>query len=132
MTEQEKKMSDEKEKPREEATPPTVDEAQRTDDAGGSEIPPAVEEPEAPTHGLSEKRGRLVAAGMVATVVVALVALAVAGIVQLTSKWLVVCPTDLPVNDPAPILWKTVVTDDVKAQSLGVPGKLMAEARFKQ
>lgn len=125
-------MSDEKEKPREETAPPTVDEAQRADDASGSEVAPVAEVPEAATEGLPEKRGRLVTAGLIATVVVALVALAVAGLVQLTSKWLVVCPTDLPVNDPAPILWKTVVTDDVKAQALGVPEKLLGEARFKQ
>lgn len=125
-------MANDKDKPREEALPPTVAEEQPIEEAGSPEVPAAVEEPMAAKDDLPEKRGRLVTAGLLATVAVALVALAVAGIVQLTSRWLAVCPTDLPVNDPAPVLWKAVVTDDVKVQSLGVPEKLLGEARFKQ
>lgn len=87
-------------------------------------------EPKA-SHG-ADRRGRLVVAGLIATATVSIVALGVAGIVQLTSRWLTTCPTDLPVNDPAPILWKSVTADQIKPTPLGVPEKVAGEARFKQ
>jgi len=108
----------------------------------GEEAPPggvqelahekAEAEPEPSPDRRSEKRGRLMVAGLIATATVSIVALGVAGIVQLTSRWLTTCPTDLPVNDPAPILWQAVTSDHVKDQPLGVPEKLAGEARFKQ
>jgi len=52
-----------------------------------------------------ETRGRMIRAGLIATVILSGIAVLVAGIFQLTSRWLIPCPTDLPVNDPAPILW---------------------------
>jgi hypothetical protein len=77
------------------------------------------------------KRGRMIAAGVAATVILSLIAILVAAIFQVTSKWLVVCPTDLPVNDPAPILWKTMVSESVTPFGLGVPEDILKEAGFK-
>ncbi|MCX5861502.1 MAG: hypothetical protein WCG29_00515 [Desulfomonile sp.] len=79
----------------------------------------------------NDKRGRVVVAGLMATVILAVVALLVAGIFQLTTRWLIVCPKELPVNDPAPVLWKDVVSDKVSPKTLGVPGKLLTEAGLK-
>lgn len=89
------------------------------------------EEPPVEKDSAGEKRGRMVVAALVATVGVSLIALLVAAIFQLTSRWLVVCPTDLPVNDPAPILWKAMVTENVSPHQLGVPGEILKEAGFK-
>jgi hypothetical protein len=77
------------------------------------------------------KRGRMMTAGIVATIILAAVAILVAGIFQLTSRWTMVCPRDLPVNDPAPILWQTVVAEKSKSASLGVPEKVLSEAAFR-
>jgi hypothetical protein len=95
----------------------------------------SAEEPEEPPvekDSPTEKRGRMVVAGLVATVGVCLIALLVAAIFQLTSRWLVECPTDLPVNDPAPILWKAMVTENVPPHQLGVSGEILKEAGFKR
>ena len=83
-------------------------------------------------NALAEKRGRVVVAGAVSVVIISVIALLVAAIFQLTSRWLVVCPSDLPVNDPAPILWKSMVSESVQPQPLGVPEKLTGEAGYKQ
>jgi hypothetical protein len=125
-------MVDEKEQPREEAIPPTKAEEQPLEEAVEPEVRLEAKEQAAATHVREEKKGRLMAAAFVATVIVSFLALAVAGIVQLTSRWLITCPTDLPVNDPAPVLWKAAVSGDVTVQSLGVPEKILEQARFKQ
>ena len=79
----------------------------------------------------AEDRGRMIAAGLIAAVIVSGVAVLVAGIFQVTSRWLIPCPTDLPVNDPAPVLWSEMISDKTTARSLGVPEKLATEVRFK-
>lgn len=81
---------------------------------------------------LNGKRGRMVAAGLVATVAVALIALLVAAIFQVTSRWLITCPTDLPVNDPAPVLWKAMLSEKVGPYGLGVSGEVLKEAGLKE
>jgi hypothetical protein len=107
-------------------------------EAQGTELIPEVKSEEkageAPHEGnaLAEKRGRLVAGGIAATVVLSVVALLVFGIFQLTGWWRVVCPTDLPVNDPAPLLWKVVTSDQPGAHSLGVTGGIAEEAAYKR
>jgi hypothetical protein len=78
------------------------------------------------------KRGRMVAAGLTATVAVALIALLVAAIFQVTSRWLITCPTDLPVNDPAPVLWKAMVSEKVAPSGLGVSGDVLKETGLKE
>jgi len=80
----------------------------------------------------AQKRGRMIAGGLVTAVVVSLVAVLVAGIFQINSKWLRPCPTDLPVNDPSPKLWQEMVSHKVTIQSLGVPETVSTEAQFKR
>jgi len=82
-------------------------------------------------NGLHAKRGRMITAGIVATIVLAVVSILVSGIFQLTSRWVMICPKDLPVNDPAPILWQTVVADKPGAAPLGVPEKVLSAASFR-
>ncbi len=76
------------------------------------------------SNNLAEKRGRLISAAMIATIILSVIAVLVVGIFQITNKMLVVCPQDLPVNDPAPILWHDIVSDQVKVAKLGVPEKV--------
>jgi hypothetical protein len=80
---------------------------------------------------VGQKRGRMITAGLVATIVVSLVALLVAAIFQVTSGWLVTCPTDLPVNDPAPKLWQTMVSESATPFRLGISQALQKVAGFK-
>jgi hypothetical protein len=68
---------------------------------------------------------------LVATVILSGVAVLVAGIFQLTSRWLIPCPTDLPINDPAPILWTRLISDKVGPASLGLPKGVAVEVRLK-
>jgi hypothetical protein len=81
---------------------------------------------------LNHKRGRMITAGLVTAVIVSLIAVLVAGMFQFGLKWLKLCPTDLPVNDPSPKLWQEMVSQKVTIQSLGVPEKLRVEAQFKK
>ena len=98
------------------------------------ELESAEEPEEAPPKedALNGKRGRVVAAGLVATVAVALIALLVAAVFQVTSRWLITCPTDLPVNDPAPVLWKAMLSEKVGPYGLGVSGEVLKEAGLKE
>ncbi len=99
-----------------------------------AELEPQVEqEPEQPQHsnGLAEKRGRMIAAGVLSAVILAVVAVVVAGIFGLTSGWLKVCPTDLPVNDPARVLSSQLTMEKTEPQPLGVSGKIADETRLK-
>jgi len=82
-------------------------------------------------NSIEEKRGRMVATAILLAVILAVIAVVVAGIFQLTSGWLIACPRDLPVNDPAPILWKKLETKNLVNQSLGVPADLLEQTRFK-
>ncbi|MGC8906378.1 MAG: hypothetical protein ACP5M0_02930 [Desulfomonilaceae bacterium] len=95
---------------------------------------PAAEEtpsPKSSNNHLAERRGRMITAGLLATVILAVIAILVSGIFQLTSRWLMVCPKDLPVNDPAPILWQDVVAQEPKPAKLGAPEKLASQVLFK-
>jgi hypothetical protein len=93
---------------------------------------PQVEQaPQEAENSFAAKRGRMVMAAMVVAVVLSVIAVVVAGIFGLTSRWLTVCPTDLPVNDPAPILWQKMEAASVGTQPLGVTEKLEGETGFK-
>ncbi|AFM24095.1 hypothetical protein [Desulfomonile tiedjei] len=81
---------------------------------------------------IAEKRGRMVAAGIITAVGVSIIAVIVAGIFHFTSKLLIVCPTDLPVNDPSPKLWSQIVSEKQENMALGVSGQLAVETKFKQ
>lgn len=82
-------------------------------------------------NSIAERRGRMVAAGGIAAVLLSVIAVVVAAIFQYTAGLVAPCPTDLPVNDPAPKLWNQLDAKQVKSKPLGVPDTLMAEARFK-
>lgn len=100
-----------------------------------AEEPQAASEPQqdAPKNNnhLAEKRGRMVASAVLAAVVLTVIAVVVAGIFHLTAGLIVICPADLAVNDPAPILWTELEADSVNSQPLGVPKSLLTVARFK-
>jgi hypothetical protein len=80
----------------------------------------------------AQKRGRMIAGGLVTAVVVSLIAVLVAGIFQFSSKWLRPCPTELPVNDPSPKLWQEMVAQKVTIQAIGVPERVRAETQLKK
>jgi hypothetical protein len=80
---------------------------------------------------LAEKRGRMVAAAVLAAVMLSVIALIVAGIFNWTAAYIMICPKDLAVNDPAPILWKELETTSAISQPLGVPKNLLSVASFK-
>jgi len=86
--------------------------------------------PEAAT--LAQRRGRIIARGLVTAVIVSLIVVFVAGIFQFSSKWLKPCPMELPVNDPSPKLWQEMVSQGVTNQRLGVPEEVRAKAQFKK
>jgi hypothetical protein len=101
-------------------------ESQAPEETAESKVPEEIT-----NNHIAQKRGRMVAAGLIASVILAVVAVTVAGIFQLTSAWLIKCPSDLPVNDPAPILWKDVESKEVKSAPLGVPERLLKQASWK-
>jgi hypothetical protein len=95
--------------------------------------PPADQKPEEPAHlnSLAQKRGRMVSAGVLTAVIVSAVAVVVAGIFGLTSTWLKVCPTELPVNDPARYLSDQLTKEQGGPQPLGISGKIAEQTRLK-
>ncbi|MFH1115517.1 MAG: hypothetical protein V1792_16535 [Pseudomonadota bacterium] len=103
----------------------------KADSPASEEMKGAQEREEITNNHIAQKRGRMVAAGFIASVILAVIAVTVAGIFQFTSGWLVKCPSDLPVNDPAPILWKDVESKEAKSAPLGVPEDLMKQVGWK-
>ena len=89
------------------------------------------EQEKTPIDSPDEKRRRLVVGGLVAATILSLVAVLVAGIFQLTARWLIQCPQDLPVNDPSPVLWKEMISDKAVNQPLGIQDKLVEVTKFK-
>jgi hypothetical protein len=84
-----------------------------------------------PIDSPDEKRRRLVVGGLVAATILSLVAVLVAGIFQVTARWLIQCPQDLPVNDPSPVLWSEMISDKAVNQPLGIQDKLVEMTKFK-
>lgn len=82
-------------------------------------------------NGLAEKRGRMVVAGVLAAIILSVVAVVVAGVFQLTAKGMVLCPKELPVNDPARVLWQEVVSQQSVTKPLGVPETLLSQTKLK-
>jgi hypothetical protein len=95
-----------------------------------TEVPLAAALPEH-NNGLNQKRARIMIAGILTAVLLSVVAVTVAGIFGLTTRWMKVCPTDLPVNDPARQLAQQLVAEKVGSHSLGVSGNLAEETRLK-
>ncbi len=89
------------------------------------------EKPVIEVNHLAAKRGRMVATGLVTAVILTVIAVIVAGIFQITSRLFIPCPTDLPVNDPAPILWQNIVSPQATPQSLGISDKIADEVKLK-
>jgi hypothetical protein len=106
----------------------------------GEEAPEAPAEPEggqerpeeAPSNHLAGKRGRMVATGLIAAVILSVIAVVVAALFQLSSRWLLSCTSALPVNDPAPILWKNLTSRQEGSAPLGVPPALRNQAGWKE
>jgi hypothetical protein len=73
----------------------------------------------------------MVVAGVLAAVVLSVIAVLVGGIFQVTSRWLAPCPADLSVNDPAPILWKSIESDQSPPAAPGVPKELAEQVGWK-
>ncbi len=88
------------------------------------------EEPEH-VNALKEKRGRLVIAGLVAAVVLSVIALGVAAIFQITTRWATERPTEPPPSNPAFVLWNDIVSEKKASKPLGVPEKLIGETGLK-
>ena len=96
------------------------------------EPPTEEEKPAVQVEELAVRRGRMVATGLVTAVILSLIVVIVAGIFQVTSKLMTPCPTDLPVNDPAPILWKNMTSQQVTAQPLGISERISGEVKLKE
>jgi hypothetical protein len=122
-------MADEKkDNVREDESPATMNADNQTPETEAME---ESKEPAKTGNSLAEKRGRTVMAGVVLAVILSVIAVFVAAVFQLTARFIAHCPSDLKVNDPAPILWKKMETADLGKQPLGVAGKVLSEARFK-
>lgn len=121
MAEQEKDNIAPEDPVRSEPAAPPVDQAAAPED----------EQQEPPGNAVAEKRGRMVAAALTVAVLLSLIAVGVAAVFQKTGRWFMTCPTDLPVNDPAPVLWEKIESTALAQQSLGVPEKLLEGTRFK-
>jgi hypothetical protein len=109
--------------------------AEPAEDKEGPQMAEAGEvetEDQKPGNALAEKRGRMVVAGATLVVILCLIAVLVAGIFQLTSRWLVKCPEDMPVNDPARVLWQKVETPKLADQTLGVADAVLTETGLKK
>ena len=79
----------------------------------------------------SEKRSRIMTSALMATIIMTLIAVAVAGVFQLTGTFMRICPAELPVNDPSPVLWNDTTSDKPVTAALGVPDKLKQETALK-
>jgi len=77
------------------------------------------------------KRGRMITASLVVTIVLTCIAVTVVGVFELTGRFLRVCPKELPVNDPAPILWNDMTSEKSVQATLGVSQRLKEETALK-
>lgn len=67
----------------------------------------------------SVKRSRIITAALMATIIMTLIAVTVAGVFQLTASFMRICPAELPVNDPSPVLWNDITSDKPATAILG-------------
>jgi len=77
------------------------------------------------------KRGRMITVSLVVTIVLTCIAVTVVGVFELTGRFLRVCPKELPVNDPAPILWNDMTSEKSVQATLGVSQRLKEETALK-
>jgi len=79
----------------------------------------------------SLRRGRMITSALIVSIIIAFIAVAVAGVFQLTGHFLQTCPKELPVNDPSPLLWSDVTSQKPASAILGVSEKLRQETALK-
>lgn len=113
-----------------ETTPETIQGKDTIDqDQNMSESP---EEVISSNHSESSlRRGRMITSALIVSIIIAFIAVAVAGIFQLTGYFLQTCPRELPVNDPSPLLWSDVTSQKPTSAILGVSEKLRQETALK-
>lgn len=90
-----------------------------------------VEHNGAENNHIAKRRGRMVAAGVIATVALCVIAVAVAAIFNFTVNWFNQCPEDVAVNDPAPVLWNKVVARKSIDADKGLPENLKKYGSMK-
>ncbi len=73
-----------------------------------------------------DKRSRLITSSIMAVIILSVISVVVFGIFQLTIKMRIVCPAEIPVNDPAPVLWQDIVSEQIRNAKLGVSDKAQA------
>lgn len=83
------------------------------------------------TDTCTETPCRIILTGVFTAAILAVIAVLVGGIFQITSSWLTACPHDLPVNDPAPVLWQHMTSSQPAPASTGVPAAIALQAQFK-
>lgn len=71
-----------------------------------------------------DKRSRLISASLMTVMIVSLVSVFVFGIFHVTGRLWKVCPAEIPINDPAPVLWQDIISEQIKSAKLGVPDKI--------
>ncbi len=113
------------------------DESERTilEPAAPDESNEPDQEPKEPTEDLNEldaKRGRMITTGFITAVILSIVVVFVAGIFQISARLLAPSTVDLPINDPAPILWNSATAPQPAVQSLGVSDKIAPEVKLKE
>ena len=79
----------------------------------------------------SLRRGRMITSALIVSIIIVFIAVAVAGVFQLTGHFLQTCPKELPVNDPSPVLWSDVTSQKPASAILGVSEKLKQETALK-
>ncbi len=80
---------------------------------------------------IAKKRGRMVAAGVVVSVALCVIAILVAAIFNMTVSWFDQCPEDVAINDPAPVLWNKLVADKSVEAEKGLPESLKKYGSLK-
>ncbi len=84
-----------------------------------------------PENHLAAKRGRMIGAGVIATLTLALIAILVYGVFHVTAGWFIKCPSDVAVNDPAPRLWERLDSEKTEPAGLGVPEQMQQTVALK-
>ena len=79
----------------------------------------------------SLRRGRMITSALIVSIIIVFIAVAVAGVFQLTGHFLQTCPKELPVNDPSPVLWSDITSQKPASAILGVSEKLRQETALK-
>jgi hypothetical protein len=124
-------MAEEKDRTQETEEPTEQADNQAAPDTDQEDTKPAPE----PAHGNNEvakRRGRMLAAGLIAAVVLCVIAVGVAAIFSFTADWFDQCPEDIAVNDPAPVLWNKVVTQKSIDAGKGLPEGLKKYGSIKK